>query len=149
MKKSLGSLIILLTIFSCSVESPLKKATNITGEWVLVKMHGQIPNSETTGTDMEWQESYNLEEDGTFKKTRIRNNDTTIVTGTYKLTEEGYTIHEEQVNTFVEFFHDSENQIIENCTSDLVEYLYVTANIRMISTAEACDRPGLEYEQEK
>jgi hypothetical protein len=33
-------------------------------------MSGSVPDSETTGSDMEWQESYRFFEDSNFIKTR-------------------------------------------------------------------------------
>jgi hypothetical protein len=57
------------TLFSCSSddESPFK---DYKGKWILTQMTGMTANSQTTGSDMEWQEFYLLNANGTFKKSR-------------------------------------------------------------------------------
>jgi hypothetical protein len=54
---------------SCSSddESPFK---DYKGKWILTQMTGMTANSQTTGSDMEWQEFYLLNANGTFKKSR-------------------------------------------------------------------------------
>jgi arylsulfatase A-like enzyme len=43
-------------------------STGYFGKWTLVSMSGSIPNSETTGATMEWQEFYLFNTNGTFTK---------------------------------------------------------------------------------
>ncbi|MEE9431655.1 MAG: hypothetical protein V3V16_11475, partial [Melioribacteraceae bacterium] len=53
-------------------------------KWNLIKMTGNFVGSATTGNDMEWQESYILNKDRTFLKTRVRNKKATKVSGNFK-----------------------------------------------------------------
>jgi hypothetical protein len=46
-------------------------------------MTGQVPNSEVSGQAMKWQESYQLNSDGTFTKSREKNGSVTEATGNY------------------------------------------------------------------
>jgi arylsulfatase A-like enzyme len=45
-----------------------RDSTGYFGKWTLVSMSGSIPNSETTGAAMEWQEFYLFNTNGTFTK---------------------------------------------------------------------------------
>jgi hypothetical protein len=109
-------------------------------KWQLIKMTGQIPNSETTGADMEWQEFYLLNSDRTFIKSRERNG---------VLTEEPGTFSFEDLSDgkYLVLTYEADNDIIGNCTSDLKEVLMVKSETRMLSTWSACDGPGLEYKR--
>lgn len=107
--------------------------------WQLTKMTGSISNSETTGGDMDWQEFYLLNSDGTFLKSREQNNVLIEISGTYTYEN----ISEEK---FIVFSYQSESSIIGNCTLELEEYLIIRDN-KFIGTWSACDGPGLEYEQ--
>jgi hypothetical protein len=122
-------------------------ALEYTGKWELVKMTGSTTGSESTGSDMEWQEKYVINEDETFAKTRVRGDGTIVVSGTYKFTEEGLMDESESdVTIYIELSHNTDNKIIGNCNSkSTTEYLYFTSNNKLKSTWEACDGPGLEY----
>ena len=72
MKKQILFLMIIGILFSCDKnDDDINLETEIIGNWELIQMTGSIPNSETTGTDMEWQETYQLNNDGTFKNQEI------------------------------------------------------------------------------
>ena len=103
-------------------------------------MTGQIPNSETTGIDMEWQEFYLLNSDRTFIKSRERNG---------VLTEEpgSFSFEDLSDGKYLVLTYEADNDIIGNCTSDLKEVLMVKSETRMLSTWSACDGPGLEYKR--
>jgi hypothetical protein len=75
-------LILIGVLFSCNKNDDTDKETEEFGNWILVEMNGSIPNSETTGSDMEWQEIYSLNTDGTFQKSRDRDGSVTKVFGT-------------------------------------------------------------------
>ncbi len=150
MKKTILILALLTTIYSCTKETDVKLTTlEYTGEWELVKMSGSFQGSESTGSDMEWQETYIIDEDETFKKTRVRGDSTTIATGTYELkdveeSDEGPAIK------YIDLVYDLENNIIGNCSSNkTIEYLFFSSEHRLLNTWNYCDGPGLEYVKRK
>jgi len=151
MKKIIFLLLLLTTIYSCSKETD-DIVTNLeyTGKWELVKMTGSFIGSETTGSDMEWQETYDINEDETFTKTRVRGDSTKVASGTYTFTEEGLMGNSESDILHIEFLYNTNNELIGTCYSDsTTEYLYFTSNNNLKSTYEACDGPGLEYMKSK
>jgi hypothetical protein len=118
-----------------------------TGKWELVKMTGSLEGSEYTGLDMDWQETYIINEDETFTKTRVRGDSTIVASGTYTYSEEGLLEESElDLITYIKFSHNTDNAIIGSCGfQSLTEYLYFNSNNKLISTWNACDGPGLEY----
>lgn len=56
MKKIALIFITIGILYSCNKDS--NSYTELIGNWKLIQMTGSIPNSETTGSDMEWQETY-------------------------------------------------------------------------------------------
>lgn len=152
MKKAILILVVLTTIYSCTKESDDGQTTlEYTGKWELVKITSSWEGSETTGSDMEWQETYDIHEDETFTKTRTRGDSTIIVSGTYTYTEEGLLDESKSdVVIYIEFLHNTDNDIIGTCYSrSTTENLYFTYNNKLISTWNACDGPGLEYMKSK
>lgn len=108
-------------------------------EWILFKMTGNTPNSETTGSDMYWQEVYKINKDGSFIKIRNQEGTVTKAKGKYRLVEEN---NEKALSlTF-----NQPSPIIGNCTGDQTEYLYLNDKI-LRSTWMACDGPGLYYKR--
>jgi len=67
MKKIVSILFIMSLIVSCSKDKELETITNFSEYYELVKMTGSFSGSETTGSQMEWQETYILNtKEGTF-----------------------------------------------------------------------------------
>jgi hypothetical protein len=151
MKKIILILALLTTIYSCTKETDGLAATiEYTGKWELVEMTGSFIGSETTGSDMEWQETYLINEDETFVKTRVRGDSTTFASGTYELKNVEEIGDRETRAKNIELFYDIENNIIGNCYSNKkIEYLYFSSDHRLISTWRNCDGPGLEYVKSK
>ncbi len=152
MKKLILLLALLTTIYSCTKETDdLADTIEYTGKWELVKITSSWEGSESTGSDMEWQETYDINEDKTFTKTRTRGDSTIIVSGTYTYTEEGLLDESESdFVIYIEFTHNTDNDIIGTCYSrSTTESLYFTSNNKLISTWNACDGPGLEYVKSK
>lgn len=144
MKSFLFTLIFASALLSCSSDGDPRIEETKLGEgvqrWQLVKMSGNVKNSETTGSKMEWQEYYLLNPDRTFIKSRNRNGVTTEATGIYSYV----TIADE---VFLEFLYTTENELIGSCvSSSLTESLVVTDD-QLVSTWWACDGPGLFYER--
>ncbi|SHH03013.1 hypothetical protein SAMN05443549_1123 [Flavobacterium fluvii] len=140
--KHLALIITFLAVFtSCSKD--IEEATTTAdyyGKWTLVKMSGSMINSVTTGTAMEWQESYLFKNDGTFEKSRMRNTVETKAVGTY-------TAIDYQDGKYLELTYSNDSEIIGSCYGNLTESLYFSAANTLSSTWRACDGPGLEYQK--
>lgn len=134
-------LVLIILVSSCnSGDENTNLETNFVGEWRLVEMSGSFANSETTGTDMEWQETYNFNSDGTFQKTRETINGSFEAFGTYSVINNP----NEQL---LELNFNSDNAIIGNCSSDLKEYMVIASTNIFYASWNACDGPGLKYER--
>lgn len=103
-------------------------------------MTGQIPNSETTGIQLEWQEFYLLNSNGTFTKSRERSGIFTEKSGTFVFKN----LSDEK---FLELNYKSYNSIIGSCTSEPRETLWLKSETKLQGTWANCDGPGLEYER--
>ena len=141
--RTLISSLILISAFAISCQqsevTPTEDFSISNQRWVLVRMTGSFQNSETTGSDMEWQETYDLTQVGSFVKTRITTESTLQASGSYR-------IRELTDGLYVEFTYPKESTLIGNCSSDLIELLRFQDD-RLFSTWQACDGPGLEYLQ--
>ena len=131
---------LLILLFSCNKESEKSIYQDYQGIWVLVKMSGNTPDSETTGQEMGWQESYTIINDGTFSKSREQNGIETQSAGSFNVvkSDEG---------TRLELTFASESDIIGSCLGDQKEVLFLQSPTVMTSTWNQCDGPGLEYEK--
>lgn len=147
--KTISLLLAFLLLFiSCNSDDNITDLNNnpasidVTGNWYLIEMSGNIPNSTTTGNDMEWQETYTFNQDSTFTKSRFnKGSDSTIkLSGTYKLkaTEE---------ERGLKLYYNEESSIIGSCSNAKEEYLYFLNNSQIRSNWWACDGPGLLYEK--
>ena len=137
MKNVLFIFITIWALDSCTKESYLE---NFPQTWQLISMSGQIPNSTTTGPDMEWQESYFLNSNGTFSKSRERNGILIEACGTFE-------IKNLSDGKFLELIYKSATTLIASCTPGLKETLWVRSESKMTGTWSYCDGPGLEYER--
>lgn len=152
MKKILLLLALLVINYSCTKETDDSVASlDFTGEWKLVKMTGSWTGSVATGAEMEWQETYLINKDETFTKTRVLGDIIKTVSGTYTFVEEGLLDESESgVVIYIDFIHDVDNDLIASCYSNSTkENLYFDSNNKLISTWIACDGSGLEYAKEK
>lgn len=111
-------------------------------KWKLIKMSGQLSNALTTGNDMEWQEYYLLDSNGTFIKSRERDGQHSEATGNFKFKDlsEG---------KFLQLNYNSISNLIGSCTSNISETLWVRSENKMTGTWSYCDGPELEYERMK
>lgn len=140
MKKTILFLTVIGILFSCNKNDDANMETDLFGVWKLDQMTGNILNSETTGSEMEWQEFYLLNADGTFKKTRDRNGTTTEVFGTYNLINSSS-------EKLLELNYNSESEIIGSCYPDLKEEMFFQSENSFSSTWKNCDGPGLKYKK--
>jgi len=139
MKKQILFLMIIGILCSCS-KNEINLENQIIGNWKLIQMSGTIPNSETTGTEMDWQETYLLNTDGTFQKSRNRDGVITDISGTYKLINNS-------TESLLELNFNSESEIIGSCTSNTKETMNIQSETIFLSSWNACDGPGLKYEK--
>lgn len=139
MKNLICITILICTLFSCTKDNEFD-FEQYPQKWQLKKMTGQIPNSETTGKNLEWQEFYLLNSNGTFIKSRERDG---------VLTEESgnFTFKDLSDGKYLILTYETENAIIGNCTSEPEEVLFLRSNNKLSGTWLACDGPGLEYER--
>ena len=133
--------LLLSFMFSCTNDREVETLREVLGNWELVEMSGSIPNSVTTGADMEWQETYQLNIDATFLKTREREG--VITTASGKFTVVTYLGAES-----LELVFDDESDIIGSCVGNRREYLRLDASGILIGSWEACDGPGLVYRKD-
>ena len=76
MKEKVFILLVMLILNSCSDDKENRELQNLSfnefpQEWELVKITGSIPGYEITNDEIEMQEIYVFESDGSFSKTRI------------------------------------------------------------------------------
>ncbi len=131
---------LLCILSSCHKDSEKSIYQDYQGQWVLVKMSGNTPNSETTGQEMGWQESYTFNSNGTFSKSRDQNGTIAESTGSFTVvtSEEGIRL---------ELTHASKSDIIGSCLGDQKEVLFLESSSVMTGTWNQCDGPGLEYKK--
>ncbi|MFS4467556.1 hypothetical protein [Maribacter sp. 2210JD10-5] len=118
------------------------KSSNYPQKWMLVKMTGQMADSEITGENMAWQEYYLLESSGKFVKYRNQNGKKSKGMGTYKIVEEND-------GNYLELVYNTHNPIIGSCSIDQKEVLWFQEENKLLGTWQACDGPGLEYKRVK
>ncbi len=144
MKKLLFVSLLMSILFSCSNDDDTGNAfiaDQFPQKWQLIEMTGSIADMPPlTGDNLEWQESYLLQSDNTFIKSRERDNVTTEAKG-------AFTIKSDAGGSFAELTYETENSLIENCSVELKEIMRFNSVNRMSGISQACDGPGLLYER--
>lgn len=141
--------ILFFTSCTSDVEIPQQPLTesDILGEWQLVRTFGQVPNSERTGDEMYWQESYTLRADGTFTKRRVQDGETFVAEGSFILENVNHSDGQPD-HVHISMVYPSQNPLIGSCYSNsLKEELWFRTEEVLASTWHQCDGPGLEYEK--
>lgn len=138
MKKIIFFLFAIIFVTSCDKNSDSALDSEIIGNWILVEMSGSIPNSQATGSDMEWQEVYVLKADGRFLKSRERDGVIIEASGTYNITNSSNEV-------LLELVFENDSEIIGSCHSNLKEFMVIQSKNTFSSTWLACDGPGLVY----
>lgn len=143
MKRIVLLFILISTLVSCSNDEALATGdVDYYGKWELTKMSSAFTPAISFSDGLEWEESYDFNIDGTFTKTRLRDNKSITVSGTYSITTTQKEIQFELV-------YEKDNDIIGSCSSDPKEVLYINSSKKMYSTWQNCDGPELVYEKEK
>lgn len=140
MKQRILFLFIISLIVSCSSDDDATVDSEFIGNWILIEMSTGEQGSETTGSNMEWQETYKLNADGTFLKSRTRNGVLTEVSGTYLSTNNSNS-------SFLELNFDNENDIVGSCLSEIQEVMNFQSETIFINYWDACDGARLTYEK--
>jgi hypothetical protein len=141
-------------LLSCSKDSDQVPDKSCLGEiklealkfpqtWTLIKVTGSMINSETTGTNMPWQESIALKSDGTFTKSRNQNNQITEASGTY-----AFMLAGSENSVELTLSYQTTSSLIGSCYGSLVEKYYQPSICKLLGTWSYCDGPGLEYEKQ-
>ncbi|MCH4824158.1 hypothetical protein ML462_13350 [Gramella lutea] len=133
-------------ILSCSKKSNELEAQDLSvntfpQKWSLYKMTGSIQYSERTGDDLPYQEYYIFYRDKSFTKIRISDSNERSAVGFFEIQSNAdgvaYLLN-----------YSEESDLVDNCSNDKKEYLYLDDQaITLISSWQACDGPGLFYEQ--
>jgi hypothetical protein len=139
MKKILLFLFVII-LTSCSKEFDPDKFPQ---EWKLISMSADqiAPAIIKTGSEMEWQETYTLNSDGTFTKSRNRDGIITEASGTFVFKD----ISNEK---YFELSFFTGISLLASCTPGK-EMMWVISETKMQGTWNACDGIGLEYERIK
>lgn len=137
-------LVIVLVCFSCSNPDDFGfESTEFVysdQKWELVRMTGNFVGSETTGDAMDWQEYYILSPQGTFIKSRTRNDMVTEAIGTFEIVE-----FETDPEHYVFLTFETGLDLVGNCGEGANELLMYRSPTILSSTWQACDGPGLDY----
>lgn len=145
MKKITALLVCIVLLLSCSSDDDygLESTQFVYAEqqWTLVKMTGSFQNSETTGSEMEWQEYYTFSPEGTFIKSRTVDEVVYEATGNFEVIE-----FDNDPNHYLELTYQTVNALVGNCTEDDKELLMYRNSTMISSLWMACDGPGLDYE---
>ena len=104
-------------------------------------MTGSFQNSETTGSEMEWQEYYTFSPEGTFIKSRTVDEVVYEATGNFEVIE-----FDNDPNHYLELTYQTGNALVGNCTGDDKELLMYRNSTMISSLWMACDGPGLAYD---
>lgn len=109
-------------------------------KWELVRMSGSFVNSETTGDEMEWQEYYVFNLDGSFFRSRNRDGGTIEAKGIYETVE-----YDNDDMDYLELTYESGQELIGGCNGDGTEVLAYRSQKDLSNTWMICDGPGLDY----
>lgn len=138
--KKIALILIIGILCACSSDDSSTPNEELTGNWKLVEMSAGLINSTTTGSEMEWQESYLLNSNGTFQKSRDENGVITEASGTY-------TLNDSSSEMILELSYNAESDIIGSCNSELKEEMVFQSGNTLSSTWNYCDGPGLKYKR--
>ena len=143
MKRFLSIFLGFLLIYGCTSDDLVLKDTDLqfsSQKWVLVQMTGGMVDSSTEGENMEWQESYVFNPDGTFVKTRERDSVITEAKGTFEMVE-----FDNDDADYLELTYITGANLAGNCSGEDTETLRYLSNTEIYNTWMACDGPGLYY----
>lgn len=108
-------------------------------EWKLSMMSGMMANSETSGEDMEYQETYRFFSEKTFTKIREKKEAIIEASGTFDQIKTGAG------EEYFKLSYTDQNELIENCDGGKEEWLLIDQEKTIRGTANACDHPTKTY----
>ncbi len=144
----------IMSLLSCSKEPEVAVKESCIGyinletmsfpqKWKLVKMTGSMMNSETTGSNMSWQEYILLNRNGSFIKHREQNSQEQEATGTYSFSDTSNNTIE------LNLIYPTTGNLVGSCYGQTSEKYLLITQCKMVGTWQHCDGPGLEYEKEQ
>lgn len=138
--KKLGIIfIVMLSLVSClGTDSKKTNANGYYGKWKLYNMG--VRNTNVTVDTLEWQETYDFNTDGTFIKTRIKEDKKTTGSGKF-------VVKKIDNETNFELTYNEKTDIIGSCLGDLTESLTLNKENLLVSNWQMCDGPGLIYKK--
>ncbi|UUF13159.1 MULTISPECIES: hypothetical protein [Flavobacterium] len=143
MKKFASIFILMLSIVSCSSDNADSRSSfTYYGKWKLTRSTGSFVEAIYIIGKPQYLEYYDFKKDNTFIKTRTKDGVTTTASGTFSITEIQNQKH------FI-LTYTSTSDIIESCTGNLSEELFINEAQELISTWQNCDGPTLVYEKTK
>lgn len=150
MMQTLVRVLIIGLLVSCSDDSLKESCTGkidletqqFPQLWKLTKISGGMINTETTGANMYWQETIQLNADGTFIKHREENNHASEASGTYSFALAG-----DQESIELTLTYSSASTLVVTCYGQLTEKYILQTKCKLIGTWAHCDGDGLHYEK--
>lgn len=136
-------LLVVLLLFGCTSDDLVLKDTKLSftsQKWVLQQMTGSMVDSITMGDEMEWQEYYIFNPDGSFFKSSVRDGKALEATGTFEMVE-----YDNDETDYIELTYATGKELVGSCTADNKEELMFISGILISNTWMACDGPGLYY----
>ena len=141
--KPVAILILSFLILSCSESEEaetLQLQDGLPQTWVLVSFNAGLSGEVFSGENLPYHESIRLNTDSTFTRTRVQDNESTTVSGTF---EYGQISNDD----FLILHNTEENDLIGNCTRSLEEWFVFQTPTNMLGGGLPCDRPGLGFER--
>lgn len=137
-------LLITLALVSCQ-EEIVSEEQQLTLEisdqaWQLVEIQVGMTGELIAKPELTYSESYTLYADQTFIKRNVSNGNLQQAKGTY-------TIESTENEKYFRLMYETDNVLIQNCSSQPEEYLIIRDNRLVNANASACDGPYLIYEK--
>ena len=143
MKGPFWILLSIILVIGCTSDDLVLKGKDLqfsSQKWVLVEMTGSMVNSSTKGEEMEWQEYYVFNPDGSFLKNRERDGTVSEATGTFEMVE-----FDNDDADYLELTYLKGMDLVGNCSIKDIEILRYLSQSEIYNTWMACDGPGLYY----
>lgn len=147
MQKPLLTLLVIMLVFGCTNDDLVLKDRDLqfsSQKWKLVQMTGSVANSLTEGDDMEWQEYYIFNPDGTFIKSRERDGSLLEATGSFEMVE-----FDNDDADYLKLLFETGGELAGGCYGYGTETLQYISADKLQNTWMACDGPGLLYKIQK
>ncbi|WP_052958718.1 hypothetical protein [Maribacter thermophilus] len=136
-------LLAVLVLFGCTSDDLVLKEAKLSftsQKWELQQMVGSMVDSVAMGDEMEWQEYYIFNPDGSFYKRSVRDSIAIEASGTFQMVE-----YDNDETDYLELNYTTGQELAGSCAADNKEVLMFVSNTLISNTWMACDGPGLYY----